>query len=68
MQTVEKGIYGELARESRKRAVFVKASETYAAAYELIPDGQHAMLVENVVCKKVYSDYFSMTGESFRLL
>ncbi|XP_050688350.1 probable glutamate receptor [Eriocheir sinensis] len=63
LQTVEEGIYGDLARESRKRAVFVKASETYAAAYELIPDGHHAMLVENVVCRKVYSDYFSMTGK-----
>ena len=57
------GVYGDLAHESRLRAKFVKASETYDAAYNLIPDGRHAMLVENVVCRKIYSDYFSMTGE-----
>lgn len=66
LQTVKEGVYGDLARESRTRAKFVKASETYAAAYDLIPDGRHAMLVENVVCRKVYSDYFSMTGEVLR--
>ncbi|XP_063885885.1 glutamate receptor-like [Scylla paramamosain] len=62
LQTVKEGVYADLARESRVRAKYVKASETYAAAYDLIPDGRHAMLVEDVVCRKVYSDYFSMTG------
>ena len=62
---MKEGIYADLAKESRVRAKYVKASETYAAAYDLIPDGRHAMLVENVVCTKVYSDYFSMTGKGY---
>ncbi|KAG7172656.1 putative olfactory ionotropic receptor IR4-like 23 [Homarus americanus] len=62
LETVTGGVYGELARESRSRAKYVRASETYGAAYSLIPDGRHAMLVENVVCRKIYSDHFSLTG------
>ncbi|XP_071542041.1 probable glutamate receptor [Panulirus ornatus] len=62
LQTVEMGVYGELARASQTRAQYVRASETYGAAYALIPDGRHAMLVENVVCRKIYSDHFSRTG------
>ncbi|XP_066985562.1 glutamate receptor-like [Macrobrachium rosenbergii] len=62
LQTVQSGIYYELAKASLTRAKYVKASETYGAAYSLIPKGHYAMLVENVVCRKIYSDYFSLTG------
>ncbi|XP_076038889.1 putative glutamate receptor [Oratosquilla oratoria] len=62
MQEVQSGIYKDLAETSKGRSVFFQASGMTGAAYELIPDGSHAMLVEEVVCKKVYSDHFSLTG------
>ncbi|XP_053649849.2 probable glutamate receptor [Cherax quadricarinatus] len=62
LQTATEGVYGELAQASRVRAKFVRATEMYEAAYTLIPDGRHAMLVENVVCRKIYSDFFSAKG------
>ncbi|KAK3853902.1 hypothetical protein Pcinc_039579 [Petrolisthes cinctipes] len=62
LKTVRAGVYLDLARASRERSVMVRASETYQAAYDLIPKGHHAMLVEKVVCRKVYSDHFSKTG------
>ncbi|XP_069158723.1 probable glutamate receptor [Procambarus clarkii] len=62
LKTAREGVYGELARAARRRANFVKASEMYQAAYSLLPDGRHAMLVENVVCRKIFSDFFSATG------
>ncbi|XP_071526954.1 probable glutamate receptor [Panulirus ornatus] len=62
LQTVRDGVYAELARAADARAMYLRASETYDAAYSLIPDGNYAMLIENVVCRKIYSEHFSRTG------
>ncbi|XP_037797040.1 glutamate receptor-like [Penaeus monodon] len=63
LKTVRDGVYRELAEASRVRAKYVRASEMDVAAYNFLPDGRHAILVEEVVCRKIYSDHFSQTGK-----
>ncbi|ROT71107.1 olfactory ionotropic receptor IR4 [Penaeus vannamei] len=63
LKTVSEGVYKELAEASRVRAKYVRASEMDVAAYNYLPDGRHAILVEEVVCRKIYSDHFSRTGK-----
>ncbi|XP_066989663.1 probable glutamate receptor [Macrobrachium rosenbergii] len=62
LQTVKEGIYKDLADALKTRGTFVKASDMQEVAYETIPKGHSAMLLEAVGCNKIYSDHFRKTG------
>ncbi|XP_076038908.1 putative glutamate receptor [Oratosquilla oratoria] len=62
MERAESGTYRELYESSRGRSLFFQASKMAEAAYRFIPGGSHAMLLEDVGCKKIYSDHYSRTG------
>ncbi|XP_064111241.1 probable glutamate receptor [Macrobrachium nipponense] len=63
MSKVESGIYKELADVGKVgRSHFLASSKLYDAAYTDVRRKQYALLVEDVTCRKVYSDDFTRGG------
>ncbi|XP_068216641.1 glutamate receptor ionotropic, kainate glr-3-like [Palaemon carinicauda] len=63
MSKVESGIYRELADVGKVgRSHFLASSKLYDAAYADVRHKQYALLVEDVTCRKVFSDDFTKYG------
>lgn len=61
---VKDGIYKKLSEAVAKRGIFEPAESLWLKSRQLLPDGRHALLAEELTLLKFMADDMSLTGTS----